>query len=339
MHKNLKEINNRIGRYVDYYLRDQNYEEHMERLNHFRSFSKILLDNIPFVDDVSYKNRVSKEDCINYAYEFLETISPKYGLYLFKKLDNEQIEFIKFDDAYHKNMPLFSHYEDGIIYIVLTGDISDTYDIIHELMHDTNNIDDLDNPNFNPDTRNYFTETISFLATVIAQDYFTKKYPNNKEFKYDINSDYYGLYKRVVGIDYVLKLIDAYLINNNINQNDIELIEKDKSPFYINSAEEYLDEALTYEDVYDEDTFDLLFNESYLLAGLLTNYILNIYPEYEDRVRVLKELNELIMTKDYKSVFSYLDLDAYEIDDWFIDLTDDSLAKLEKSFKEESKKI
>ncbi|MBR3523873.1 MAG: hypothetical protein IKN87_04275 [Bacilli bacterium] len=339
MHKNLKEINNRIDKYVNYFLRDNNYEAHIERLNHFKSFTKILIDNIPFVDDVSYKNRVSKEECINYAYEFLESISPKYGLYLFKKLDNNQIEFVTLNEAYHKNLPLCSYYENGFIYIVLTNDISDTYDIIHELMHDTNNIEDLDNPNFNPETRDYFTETISFLATTIAQDFFAKKYPNNKEFKYDINSDYYGLYKRVAGIDYVLQLIDAYLINNNINQNDIELIEKDKSPFYINSAEEYIDEALNYEAVYDEDSFDLLFNEGYLLAGLLTNYILNTYPEYEDRVKVLKDLNELIMVKDYKAIFNYLDLDVYELDDWFINLTDDSLAKLEKSFKEESKKI
>ena len=60
MHKNLKEINNRIDKYVNYFLRDNNYEAHIERLNHFKSFTKILIDNIPFVDDVSYKNRVSK---------------------------------------------------------------------------------------------------------------------------------------------------------------------------------------------------------------------------------------------------------------------------------------
>ena len=45
------------------------------------------------------------------------------------------------------------------------------------------------------------------------------------------------------------------------------------------------------------------------------------------------------MVKDYKAIFNYLDLDVYELDDWFINLTDESLAKLEKSFKEESKKI
>ena len=344
MTKELTKINNKISKFVHEYLLDDNYQLHIERISHFRSFADILLNNIPFIDEVEYKTKVTKEEAIKYAYQFLESISSEYGLYLFNKLDKDQINFITFDEAIKKKLPLtsYSQYKKGkrIINIVLNGDISDTYSIIHELLHDMNIIEDINNPNLKPDTRDYFTELVSFLGTTIAQDFFTRKYPNNKEFKYDIYEDYYGLYKKAMGVDYILKLIDAYIFNEIITNHDIETIEKEKSSFYLDSALDYLDEILEYDDnEFGVDNLDLIYKEGYIIAGLLTNYILNNYQTYEERIEVLKDLNELIMTKDYKVIFNYLDLDVIENDNWFINLTDDSLNKIEKSYKEESKKI
>lgn len=340
----LTKINNKISKFVHEYLLDDNYQLHIERISHFRSFVDILLNNMPFIDETEYKTKVTKEDSIKYAYLFLESISKEYGLYLFDKLDKDEINFITFDEAMKKDFPLTSYTENindkCIINIVLYEDISDTYSIIHELLHSMNAINDISNPNLKPETRDYFTELVSFLGTTLAQDFFTRKYPNNKEFRYDIHDNYYGLYKKAMGMDYILGLVDAYIFNEIITNHDIEKIEKDKSSFYLDSVLDYLEEILEYDDEeLGVDCLDLLYKEGYIIAGLLTNYILNNYQNYEERVEVLKDLNELIMTKDYKVIFNYLDLDVIEKDNWFINLTDDSLNKIEKSFKEESKKI
>ena len=344
MKKDLKRINDIVSRFINDFLLDDSNMIHIERLNHFRSFTRILLDNIPNIEKVHYKNKVSKDECINYAYYFLESLSPEYGLYLFNRLDDKTIKFIKHKDALANGENLYCNItindKCNHINIIDTNDISVTYSIIHEILHETNYIYENDNPNFHDDTRDYFTETVSLLGTTLAHEFYELRYPNNKEFRNDSQDDFYGLYKKAAGMDYVLRLIDAYIFNDHISNQEINMIEKDKSDFYLSAANEYIEDVLEYDyDEYGVDCLDILYNESYLVAGLLVTYILANYPNYEQRVNVLKDLNELIMVRDYKDIFTYLNLDVYELNGWFIDLTDESLQQLEKCFKEESKKM
>lgn len=333
-------------------------------LDEIRKMNKILLENIPSISYKEYKEKISLEKSIIYAKEFLNYIDPKYANYLDERINDGTIEFIDADKV-EGQIKSNSTIDNGKrkIEIYYENNYGDVYCIIHEIIHDMNLI--LDSEDYF--TRSLFTETLSFLATSIAKEYFMDKYPNKKEFSYNIYDEIISIYDKMMKMDFALNLIDLNLANGYIGKTDIANIFDDKSQIYISNVIYYLDEISNEETEITD--MNIQFETNYLLACLLTFYIKNNYAKNE-QIKVLKDLNEMIMHRKISDIYDYLDLDYIEKDDFvakftlvdeiseylgydvdindivfedytdkYAELNDESMEKLNQSFKEELTKL
>lgn len=326
----LEKINYEVSDFVYKHLYD-NGEPNLKKIDYTRSVTKILLENIPNITEYEYKKVEPLKNSIEYAFLFLGSLDDSYGAYFHKRLTDGTIHFCKLDYAIENDIPdtSFSSYEDGerIISLIYEENIGDVYSIIHEIFHDMNLIVDIDDPKYNPMTRDMFTEMVSFLATNLAKEYFETKFPEKKEFKYDITDEYYGLYHKTMQIDFLIKAIDVYLNNGYISEQHLIEILENKSDFYVGTVVDCIEQLDSFEDL------DIYFNERYLTGALLTQYVLNTNSKYEDKVQVLKDLNEMIMTYPAERIFDYLDIEYIVEDDYLMNLSPESLEKIEKSYK------
>lgn len=308
-----------------------------ERLNYTKRIIKILLENIPEIKRKKYQMKVPIKKSIEYARLFLSSLGDEYANYLDERLNDGTINFCSLKDSYELGIPNVSYatYEDDkrFISLIYNENLSDVYFIIHEIFHDMNLIVDLEDANYNPATRDSFTEFISILATTLARDFFEKNFPNKKEFKYDIVSQYFGLYHKTVKLDFIIKIVDIYLNEGYISDKHLIDILENKSEFYLRSAIECIEKVDKLEelDIYNE--------ERYLTGFLLTEYVLNSNTKYNDKVKVLKDLNEIIMTYPSALILNYLDLEYVVSNGYFVNLTEDSLTKIEESYIKEGKKL
>lgn len=324
----MESINEAVNNFVYKHLYDDG-EPNLKKLDYTRSITKILLNNIPDIANYKYKKKVPINRSIEYAFLFLDSIDDTYGKYFHERLTDGTIHFNKLDYAIENNIsPIsYSTYENGkrLISLIYEENFGDVYSIIHELFHDMNfDVEKLKN---NPYTRDMFTEMISFLATHLAKEYFEKTFPNKKEFKYDITNEYCGLYEKTMKIDFLIKIIDIYTNKGYLEEEDVVSNLENQNEFYVRAVVNFINNIDDIEDL------DIYYNERYLTGALLTQYVLNTNSKYEDKVQILKDLNEMIMIYQIERIFDYLDIGYIIEDNYLINLSPESLEKIEKSYK------
>lgn len=286
----------------------------------------------------SYKHKVPIKKSIENALLFLGNLDNEYGEYLEKRLNDGTFNFILLDDAVEQNIELdsYSTYEDGkrSINIIYENNFGDTYTIIHEILHDMNLLipEDCNEENeWFYETRDVFTEMISFLGTCVAKQYFEKNLKNTKELDIDLSDDYNGLYNKRFEMEFAIYLIKKFCKNGCVTNYDIYSDVSLENAKYQKIISDYLEMVLKNEDLF------LFYNERYLTGIMITDYILNNYKKPEV---ILKELNVLISSKLLTDIFDYLDLEV-ELDKErnLIRINKDSLKKIEDSFKQQVKKL
>lgn len=331
-------INEILNNFTSEFALDENGQPSMNYFMYTRQLLNIAFANFHNLEIRPYKKKVSLKRSIENALEFLGNLSDDYGDYLHQRLNDGTFEFVSAKDALKNNESLesYSTYENGKrkIHVVYEENISDTFTIIHEILHDTNLIPP-EEYNFETDylfeTRDMFTEMISFLGTFLAKEYFKENYPNMKELNKDLTDDYCGLYIKCIQTDFGLDLLERFINNGYINAFDIYDLVSDYSEQYIDVAYDYL-KAI----VESNDTL-IFYNERYITGTILSNYIIN--TEKNPKLAFI-ELNEMITENDVENIFTYLDLEPlFDKNDDLIGLTDESLQKLNKTFKKEMKKI
>lgn len=316
---------------------------------------EILIKNVPKFTLYPYKEKISLEKSIEYATEFLDYLDPEYANYLIERINDGTIEFIppdNIDDIEDDITYSYSTFSDDKrkIKIYYKNTYNDIYTIIHEIFHDMNLIVPDDLEKYNEYTRSLFTETVSILATTIAKDYFVKKYPNKKEFTYNLKAEIYELYNYATKLDFAMRLIKTFIENSFISSNDIFNILDDKSDYYVETVKEYFDEIKN--PIFEQTDLNVFYMLIYLEGILIVFNILDKYPKEEERINILKELNVMIMEYSTESIYDYIDLEynktSYnEIDEnnvlqtytSYDGLKNETFEELEKSYIKQIKKI
>lgn len=334
----IENINEILNNFTSEFALDKNGQPSMEYFRFTRQMLNIAFANFHNLEVRPYKKKIPLKRSIENALEFLGNLDEEYGKYLDQRLKDGTIEFVSSKEAEKNNESLesYSTYKNGkrLIHIVYEEDISDTFTIIHEILHDTNMLLP-ENYSIETDylyeTRDMFTEMISFLGTTLAKDYFKKNHPNMKEMDIDLIDDYCGLYVKCIQTDFALDLLERFIQNGCVTTFDIYDLLGDCS-------EQYIDIAYDYLKMMQESNDSLIFfNERYITGTVITNYILNTE---KDPKLAFMELNEMITQYDVENIFNYLDLDPlFDDNDELIGLTDESLSKLNKTFKKEFKRI
>ena len=311
-----------LNKYIEEYINNYSLKEYPELINYVRKLTKIILDNPPVLEDKEYLLDIKLQTSQKLAMEFLEHIGINFNDLLVNNLGTLNIKFKHFSELNKDDDNIsYADYENGKldVNIIYYEDLSDCYTIIHELLHASNVVveDDLAKK-----IREMLTETVSLLGTVEAEKYFLDtRY--NEEFRINKMDDYYGILENASKAKDNLKLIDIYLQNGSIKEEDLVGINED-----------------SYEEIIINKEVQIPYYERYLLAYVLTNYIEKTY----DGKTVLKRINKMLKTNTIEEIFLYLKLDfdilkSSDGVELITDISDYSLEKLEKSLKEESKKI
>lgn len=334
----INKINEILNKFVSDYILDESGQPSMNYFKYTRQLLNIAFDNFHNLEVVPYKKKVSLKRNIENALEFLDNLDSDYSKYLQERLADGTIKFVSSKDALNNNESLesYSTYENGkrLIHIVYEENISDTFTIIHEILRDTNlmlpEYYNFENT-YLYETRDMFTEMISFLGTYLAKEYFLKNHPNMKEIKKDLTDDYCGLYIKCIQIDFGLDLLERFVNNGYITSFDIYDLVSD-------CTEQYIDIVYDYLKMMVESNDNLLFyNERYLTGTILSDYIVN--TEKNPKLAFM-ELNEMITQNNIGDIFTYLDLEPlFDENDNLVCLDEESISKLNKSFKKEMKRI
>ena len=331
-------INEILNNFTSEFALDKNGQPSMEYFKYTRQLLNIAFANFRNLEVRPYKKKIPLKRSIENALDFLGNLDEEYGTYLDYRLKDGTIEFIPFKQALENGESLesYSTYDNGKrkIHIVYEENISDTFTIIHEILHDTNMLLPEDyniETDYLFETRDMFTEMISFLGTYLAKKYFKEKYPNMKEIDKDLVEDYCGLYIKCLQTDFALDLLERFMQNGCITTYDIYDILGDCSEQYVDIAYDYLK---TMQECNDAMIF---YNERYITGTILADYIVN--TEKNPKLAFM-ELNEMITQYDVASIFNYLDLEPlFDENDELIGLSDESLSKLNKTYKKEFKKV
>ena len=328
----LVRLNELLNEYVSVNMIEEDNSKNYNVFVYSMQLIKIFDKYYKFKDELDVRKKEKIEDSINLAKLFLNEINPEYVTYLEDKITKKEIEFIKMNDE-DDSIPnsSYSDYQDGVnkIVIVYEETFEDVYSIIHELLHDTNLLTEYtEEDDYKFETRSMYTELVSYLGTLLARDYYKKICPK-KEIDEEFNIANNSLFCRRFQLEFTIYLIMTFCKKGMITNYDIHEVLEDVSPLYKAAVEEY------FEFIKEEDSLLYFFNERYLTAGILSNYILNTY---EDNMTILRELNELITSVDKAAILEYLDLDAI-IDDEKrnVYLADSAITKIENSFKKKEK--
>ena len=312
----LKGLNNYFAKYVSGY----SLRYHPELIDNVRKLTDLVLENPPVFEDKEYLLDIKLQTSQKLAFEFLETIGVKFNDLMLTDLGTLNIKFKNYIDLKDNELMSYSEYKDGNldVNIVYYNDLSDCYTIIHELLHALNTVieDDLSKKY----RRDVLTETISLLGTVEAEKYFLKTRLND-EFTINKMDDYYGIYENALKTKDTLNLLDIYLANGKITDNDLQYVNEDT-----------INEILTSKEV------QIPFYERYILAYVLVNYI----EENFDGKEVLIRLMDMIKNNTLEEIFKYLDLDfnfikASKNIEFITDISDTSLERLRKALNSKTK--
>lgn len=312
----LENLNNYFAKYVDEY----SLKYHPELINYVRKITDLVLENPPLFEEKEYLLDIKLQTSQKLAFEFLETIGIKFNDLMLTDLGTLNINFKNYLDLDESKLMSYSEYKDGNldVNIVYYNDLSDCYTIIHELLHALNTV--IEDNLAKRYRRDVLTETISILGTVEAEKYFLKTRIND-EFTINKMDDYYGIYENALKTKDTLNLLDIYLTNGKINENDLKYVDEDT-----------INEILTLEEI------PIPFYERYILAYVLINYIEANYNGKDILIRLM----DMIKNNTLEEIFSYLNLDFNIIKvnsdvEFITDISDYSLDKLKKALNNKTK--
>ena len=331
LNEQVETLNNIIEKFVYKFLYDENGVFRDERVKCLKQILALYSNTDTVVEPYKYKKQYSPDESMKYAKEFLNELGSPYIDCLEQCEKDNTIIFCTKEVAKQLGLEDYStcYYYDGKNYIsiVVSFRVYDILSIIHETVHATNNykdeINDFEPADLNDKkfyTWDLFTETMSCLATHLAQQYYAEKYPYKKELQVN-SAEEGGHYYTYLECDFMLNALDLYLSNSQITVDDVYDLVYGEDENYIDAS------SIILEDFAQRGYFNIIQELSYLLAHVITEYIVNNYS-YEESMNILKEMNSMITYDKVVNIFKYLDLDAEELDKWFIKIEDSELEKL-----------
>lgn len=299
----------------------------LEQLVLSEKFCNMILNSFDFRNfcmDPKLIKTISKEKTIQYTTSFLSSIKEDYVV---RMNDNIKDGILKFTTVDECKTGYITMVNGRSICVPLRYDLSDTFTLTHEQIHDTTMTDE----NMSA-TWLYFTETPTMLAELLEKDYLKDNGINDRELKkhlrYTTSSYVYRALMLKTQIDMLKEILTNgyidkfFLLNLIIEINDI-------------CHDEYLtcdaiDDSIAKLFGYDECFY--LFDLRYIIGGILSAYL---HDKIIDNPKLLKEFskyNESFMNLDIQGVFESIGLNFKEDE---MDIIDEDYKKLEKCYKKE----
>lgn len=332
------ELNEELYKFI--FLDDED-EEYLsiEQLVLAEKFCDILLYNFDFdmfCDDPKFLKKISKGSSVDYSKKFLEFLKPEYAEKLLKNIEKGVFSFCEIEEQEFG----YASYIGGkkVISVPLRNDLSDTFIITHEEIHDTT----FDSNEMSV-SWSYFSELPTMLSELLQADYMEEMGIDSKEIR---------KYKKFSTSGYIYR---ALMLKVQIN-----LLKQILTIGYIDCT--YMSELLKelYEICYDEglaydaidDSISKLFLEEkedelyesfyffdlrYVIGGVLSTYLHDKILEDKKLIKYFAEYNENFGSSDIQGVFESFGLDFEEKN--CLDLSEKSYKNLEKSFVKELKRI
>lgn len=270
-----------------------------------------------------YKEKVSLKKSFRYSYDFFKSINLEYAEYLKSRYLDGTFEL----DYRKENKDNFakSYLNNGEnkIYIPVQGNLSDTYTLCHEIIHDMTIENGL------TVNRTLFCEVFSLLAEELQCDYF-KKLGNIKSYKNNSIQTLYIIKQKNDIIRFEQQLISTYLDKGQIGLIDITdiLVSTNDIEFM----------AGTLQDIIEKNDLSMDLEQRYVIGYLFACYMLDRIKDNSKNIREFFELNEML---NYYQILDFIDYLGLEIksDKEAFDLTEESYDKLEKSYVKRLKEI
>lgn len=264
---------------------------------------------------LKYKTKQDFKKINKLVLDFLEELNVFYKDYYQTRLLDGTFIF----DTSKKDEPAYSDYDaetdTRIIYIALNNTVYDAFAIIHELFHDINI--DIKESSF---TRQVFTESLSFLAEFLLEDFLKNK--DIKDYQVNNNKNIKYIWYKSLEIDFNLQLISSYIEKRYLDEQIFNDIIKN----YNKDEIEYIE--LVLEKMIDEEELTIDYEQGYIIGIFIATYMYDRIINNKKNIKEVFELNEMLKFYTIEQVFDYLGLDY---DDG--DLTDKSYIKLKNSYK------
>ncbi len=307
---------NLINEYLKLYLEDTP----LESFNFIKQINEIVRRNAKNTKIFKYKEKININASMTYAYKFFKSINSDYAQYFAAALLNETFYVSEsFGTAYS-----YYNYDINkkIIEIPYTKTIVDSYTIVHETLHDMNQ--DAENLTI---SRKLITESISMLGEMLFEKFLIE----NKISVQDNHKTVMNNFKVVNELSDRLSL-ELYLIYTYKTQGYIDL--KTINNIYQNFNEETINEFIE-----DDYKFNIYFDGRYILGALISSYMYDRIIKNPKMINEFFDINNAMNDMYVEDIFTYLNLDYKFDDNDSILFTDESLNKLEKTYKKVLKKV
>lgn len=294
-------------------------------------FCNIVLNNFDFKKfcmDPKFIKSINKEKTIEYTTAFLSSLKVDYVKRLNDNIRDGILKFATIDEC---KMGYASMVNGREICVPLKYDLSDTFILTHEQIHDTTMTKmDL------PATWSYFSETPTILAELLEKDYLKANGINDRELKkylrYSISGYVYRTLMLKVQIDMLKQILTNGYIDKIFLSNLILEINNICHDEYL--ACDAIDDSIAKLFGYDECFY--FFDLRYIIGIILSTYL---HDKIIDNSKLLKEFskyNESFMNLDIQGVFESIGLNFMEN---AMDIIDTDYKKLEKCYKQELSRI
>lgn len=320
---------------------DEIDEEYLsiEQLILAEKFCNILLYNFDFskfCDNPKFLKKISKKSSIKYSEDFLGFLKPEYAEKLLQNIDTGTFSFCSIEEQEFGYASYFDNKK--VISVPLRNDISDSFIITHEEIHDTT----FDSNEMSV-AWSYFSELPPMLSELLQADYMEENGMDSKEIrkykKFSTSGYIYralmlkvqiNLLKQILLVGYIDRVYIYELINELCDichdQNlAYDAIDDSISKLFLEEQEQQLYESFYF--------FDL----RYVIGGVLSTYLHDKILEDKRNLKYFAEYNENFGNLDIQGVFESLGLDFEE--ETCLDLSEKSYEVLEKSFVKEIKRI
>lgn len=325
-------INECLYRFLYDYASDENYFE-MENLILSEKFCDLIIKNYNYKNyyaDNNFRKYVSKLNAIKYANEFLRTLNPKYEEKLNQNISDGTTTFTTYEDVGEAFVDVVD--DKKVMMIPIENDLIDSFALVHEQIHDTT----MEVHEFS-DVWDYFCETPSILSEFLMKDYLEKNNFDKKELNRISKSTKTSFAYIALLVKTEIMLLKEVLTTGYINKKSIFDITSEITNICGN--EEITYEVFTHaiDELYDYENLFYYYNLRYVIGDVLASYLHNKILKDPKLLKEFASYNEYFKNLDIEEVFMSIGLDMNE--ETYNDIDSESYKKLEKAYKEESKRV
>lgn len=325
-------INECLYRFLYDYASDENYFE-MENLILSEKFCDLIIKNYNYKNyyaDNNFRKYVSKLNAIKYANEFLRTLNPKYEEKLNQNISDGTTTFTTYEDVGEAFVDVVD--DKKVMMIPIENDLIDSFALVHEQIHDTT----MEVHEFS-DVWDYFCETPSILSEFLMKDYLEKNNFDKKELNRISKSTKTSFAYIALLVKTEIMLLKEVLTTGYINKKSIFDITSEITNICGN--EEITYEVFTHaiDELYDYENLFYYYNLRYVIGDVLASYLHDKILKDPKLLKEFASYNEYFKNLDIEEVFMSIGLDMNE--ETYNDIDGESYKKLEKAYKEESKRV